>query len=176
MKRMKLLWTYLCLVIFCTPKIKLQSQTDVRPEIEVTVIEADIELDGALTDLVWEQAISNNQFRTIVPVEDGEPSNPTEIRVLANTKNLIIGIECFDQSPDQIVNFSKLRDSELNEEDHIRLVIDPFLDGQSGIIFAVNASGARYDALVSNRGESENEDWDAIWEAKTTIPRSGMDS
>ena len=71
------------------------------------------------------------------------------------------------------MRFSKVRDADISNEDHVKVVLDPFLDGQSGFIFAVNAFAARYDALVSNRGESENEDWDAIWEARVAINADG---
>jgi len=145
------------------------AQSEDRPEVAVTPINGLIKLDGLLNEPDWEKANPIDQLKTIVPVEGGMPSQKTIVRVLADPKFLLIGIECFDDSPEAIVNFSKLRDSDLESEDHVRLVIDPFLDGQSGLIFAVNASGARYDALVSNRGESENEDWDAIWEAKAQI-------
>ena len=138
-----------------------------------STVSGDIQVDGLLNEVDWKNAKYTDQLKTIVPVEGGTPSERTTIKVLAHTKFIAIGIKCFDSAPESIVNFSKLRDSELEEEDHIRLVIDPFLDGQSGLIFAVNASGARYDALVSNRGESENSDWDAIWEAKTHIGQSG---
>lgn len=132
-----------------------------------------VEVDGFLDEDAWGRADLIDDFRTIVPIEGGTPSGRTTLRVLAHPRFLVIGIECFDDDPGGIVNFSKIRDAELDNEDHIRLVIDPFLDGQSGIILAVNASGARYDALVSNRGESENSDWDAIWEARTQITASG---
>ena len=46
-------------------------------------------------------------------------------------------------------------------------------DGRSGYIFAINPNGARYDALVSEQREGENSDWDAIWEAKTSIDNDG---
>ena len=36
----------------------------------------------------------------------------------------------------------------LNDEDHVRIVLGPFLDGRSGYVFAVNPSGARYDGLI----------------------------
>ncbi len=147
----------------------LYSQSEIRPKIAAYHVTGAIELEGFLNEPDWEKAPIIDQFKTIVPVENGVPSNRTTARVLVDPKFIVIGIECFDEAPSSIVNFSKLRDSELDNEDHIRLVIDPFLDGQSGLIFAVNASGARYDALVSNRGESENSDWDAIWEARTNI-------
>ena len=149
------------------------SQQNNKPEMAAGSIEGNIKLDGLLDDPGWANAPVNDQFKTIVPAEGGIPSGKTEVRVLANPRFLAIGIQCFDNDPSGIVNFSKLRDVDLDNEDHIRLVIDPFLDGQSGIIFAVNASGARYDALVSNRGESENKDWDAIWEAKAVIHDQG---
>jgi len=149
------------------------AQSVVRPKIAASPVNEAIVLDGLLNESDWQTATLVDAFKTIVPVEGGIPSGRTTMRVLADARFLVIGIECFDDNPDAIVNYSKLRDSDLENEDHVRLVIDPFLDGQSGLIFAVNASGARYDALVSNRGESENEDWDAIWEAKTQINQSG---
>lgn len=149
------------------------SQKPERPSISAHLITGSIVLDGLLNESDWDKAESIEDFKTIVPEEGGIPSNSTRARVLVDPKFILIGIECFDDSPNSIVNFSKLRDSELDNEDHIRIVIDPFLDGQSGLIFAVNASGARYDALVSNRGEAENSDWDAIWEAKAIIDSEG---
>ncbi|KAA3639568.1 MAG: hypothetical protein DWQ02_03510 [Bacteroidetes bacterium] len=149
------------------------SQGEERPFMAAAIIENPVILDGLLNDSEWNRAELNDQFKTTVPVEGGVPSGKTQIQVLAHPKYLIIGIRCFDDTPEGIVSFSKLRDTDLENEDHIRIVIDPFMDGQSGIIFAVNANGARYDALVSNRGESENEDWDAIWEAKAVIDSLG---
>ena len=108
-----------------------------------------------------------DEFLTTVPEERGTPSYKTSVRVLANSRSIVIGIECSDANPEQIVKFSKIRDADVSNEDHVKVVIDPFMDGQSGYIFAVNAFSARYDALVSDRGESENDDWDAVWEART---------
>ena len=144
-----------------------------RPQMRCGYVTSEVVLDGNLNEPDWATAPVNNQFRTTVPVEGGEPTGKTEVRVLASNKNIYIGIKCFDNNPESIVRFSKLRDVELENEDHIRIVIDPFLDGQSGYIFAVNANGARYDALVANRGESENSNWDAIWNAVPMINDDG---
>lgn len=154
-------------ILLAFPFLSLSAQD--RPQLAVHTISESITVDGHLDEADWEKAELLDNFKTIVPVEGGTPSGRTTLRVLAHPRFLVIGIECFSDAPGDLVNFSKLRDSDLENEDHVRIVIDPFLDGQSGIIFAVNASGARYDALVSNRGESENSDWDAIWEARTQI-------
>lgn len=172
---MRLDTSYLVLLIsfLLIPVLSAQAQNTARPRMAAAPTDGDIQLDGILDEADWQKAPINDQFRTVVPDEGGEPTGRTTVQVLTQPRFLLIGVQCFDDDPQGIVNFSKLRDVNLDNEDHIRIVIDPFLDGQSGIIFAVNASGARYDALVSNRGESENEDWDAIWEAKAHIGADG---
>ncbi len=165
---------FFSLVIFLIiSNLVLHAQSGQRPEMAAANVSGHIQLDGILDEPDWDQAPVNDRFKTIVPVEGGTPSNLTQVRVLAHPRYIVIGVQCFDNQPEAIINYSKLRDTDLENEDHVRLVIDPFLDGQSGIILAVNASGARYDALVANRGESENSDWDAIWEARTNVDSTG---
>ncbi len=151
----------------------VNGQTTERPSFKAGKLTEDINIDGVLDDPDWTNTPVLSSFLTTEPVEKGKPSFPTNVRVIASEKFVIIGVDCKDSSPVGIIRFSKMRDANIDSEDHIRIVIDPFLDGQSGYIFAVNANAARYDALVSNRGESENEDWDAIWEAQTSINDDG---
>ena len=95
------------------------------------------------------------------------------MRVLAGPKAIVIGIVCDDPAPSGIVSFSVRRDAALTSEDHVRIVLGPFLDGRSGYVFAVNPSGARYDGLINPGGESDNPDWDGIWEAATRADGDG---
>jgi hypothetical protein len=158
--------------IFCLCFSSLSQEVD-RPSIAAGKYTGAIVLDGHLDEAGWKNAPFTDDLKTTEPIERGMPSGRTEVRVMANTKYLLFGIRCADSNPEQIVRFSKLRDADLDDEDHVRIVLDPFQDGQSGYIFAVNANGARYDALVSRRGESENDDWDAVWEAATSIDANG---
>jgi len=162
---------FLGLVFICSAYV--YSQVAVRPSIQAGKVTGEITIDGFLDEPDWQTAPVLDSFLTTEPVEKGTPSAPTFVRVMATSKAIIIGVECKDPNPERIVRFSKLRDTDISNEDHIKVVIDPFLDGQSGYILAVNANAARYDALVSNRGESENEDWDTIWEARVSINENG---
>jgi hypothetical protein len=107
------------------------------------------------------------------PVEGGEIQAPTRVRLLADPHFLVIGVEAIDPNPEGIVSTSKARDPELEAEDYIKVVLDPFLDGRTGYIFALNPGGARYDALVARRGEGEDPQWDAVWEAATARDSRG---
>jgi hypothetical protein len=43
-------------------------------------------------------------------------------------------------------------------------------------VFSVNPSGARYDGLINPGGESDNPDWDGIWEAATERTATGWNA
>ncbi len=105
--------------------------------------------------------------------EGALPSARTIVRMLAGTKAIAVGIVCDDPNPSGIVSFSVRRDAPLSSEDHVRVVLGPFLDGRSGYVFAVNPSAARYDALINPGGETENAERDGIWEAVTARTGSG---
>ena len=144
-----------------------------RPEFDAVPAVSPIRLDGVLDEESWAAAPGLSALTMVEPDEGVQPSEHTVVKVLTTEKAIYIGIRCYDSDPSQIVRFQTLRDADIDNEDYVKVVIDPFLDGQSGFIFACNAKGARYDALVSNRGESENQNWDAIWDATSTIDSTG---
>jgi len=138
-----------------------------RPRGIVARAQEDVRIDGILDEASWSRATPLGPLTMIEPVEGQPPTAATEIRVMADVRNLYVGIRAYDDNPTEIVSYSKARDSELRSEDHIKIILDPYLDGQSGYVFAINPGGARYDALVEGQGTRENPSWDAVWEAGT---------
>src|SRR3990172_1051400 len=132
-----------------------------------------VRLDGVLSEPEWAAADSITNLVTIEPEEGGVPAGQTIVKVLGNSKEIIIGAICHDPDPAGIVSFSKARDAELENEDNLTIVLDTFLDGRTGYVFSVNPSGARFDALVSPQGGEVNSDWDAVWEASTLRDENG---
>ncbi|MFL5583073.1 MAG: DUF5916 domain-containing protein [Gemmatimonadaceae bacterium] len=142
-----------------------------RPTLRAQVAERAVRLDGRLDDAAWAAADSIADLVQIEPREGVAPSGRTVVRVLVDGDALVFGIRADD--PGRIVAFARERDAALANEDHVKLVLDTYLDGRSGYVFAVNPNGARYDALVSDQGESENANWDAVWEAATARTPTG---
>ena len=124
-------------------------------------------IDGVLDEAEWSAAEPIDRFIQTDPAEGAAASARTVVRVLAGARAIVIGVVCEDSDPSGVVSFSVRRDASLSSEDHIRVVLGPFRDGRSGYVFSVNPSGARYDALINPGGETENADWDGIWEAAT---------
>ncbi|TFH26589.1 MAG: hypothetical protein E4H00_10435 [Myxococcales bacterium] len=132
-----------------------------------------LQLDGILSEPEWTDADSIADLRTIEPQVGAIPVGRTSVKILASATDIFIGLQCHDPNPGGIVSFSKARDSELDDEDHILIVLDTFLDGRSGYVFGVNPSGTRFDGIVSAQGTDVNSNWDAVWDARTAQDDSG---
>jgi hypothetical protein len=144
-----------------------------RPALQVGAFSSDFRFDGRLDDPAWNAADSIGDLITVEPKEGGVPAGQTTVKVLTSPREIIIGVLCRDRNPAGIVTFSKARDADLSQEDHVLIVLDPFQDRRSGYVFGVNPSGARFDGLVSAQGEEVNSNWDAVWEAKTSRDSRG---
>src|SRR5438876_4284285 len=142
------------------------------PTLRAGTLPENLVIDGVFSEPAWATTASIDAFTQTDPAEGAPPAGRTVVKVLAGPKALVIGFVCYDPDPMGIVSFSVTRDALLTYEDHVRIVLGPFQDGRSGYVFAVNPSGARYDALIDPAGGTENADWDGIWEAATA--RSSM--
>jgi len=143
-----------------------------RPTLRVGGL-GELVLDGVISEPAWASADSIANLTTVEPEEGGVPAGQTTVKVLADSKGIVIGVQCHDADAAGIVSFSKARDSELEREDHVLVVLDTFQDGRSGYVFAVNPSGARVDGLVIVQGEEINHNWDTVWEARTARDEHG---
>ena len=143
------------------------------PTLRAATTASEIRIDGRIDEAAWRAADSSSAFAQVEPIEGGTTASLTTVRALVTPDALVIAIRC-DYAPGvNVVTFARERDASLTTEDHVRVVIDTFRDGRSGYVFAVNANGARYDALVTENGDGENSNWDAAWEAATARTDSG---
>ena len=144
-----------------------------RPSLRVEALHSAIRLDGVLDEPDWYTADSIANLIEVEPQEGAAPAARTVVRVLTTGDAIIFGIRADDPEPARIVSYARQRDASLDAEDHLKLVLDTYLDGRSGYVFAVNPNGSRYDALVSAQSDGENANWDAVWEAATARTTRG---
>ena len=81
----------------------LFGQSPERPSLEVGKLLGEITIDGLLDETDWKNAPVLDNFLTTEPLEKGKPSSATLVRVIANEKYVLIGIECKDSNPNEIV-------------------------------------------------------------------------
>ena len=121
--------------------------------------DAEVELDGRLAEEAWERT-------QVEPVEGGEPTERTEVRVVYDDDALYIGAKLYDD-PEGILAYQKRRDAGLGTDDRFMWILDTFRDGRTGYFFEINAAGLMGDGLLGGGGHfGVQKSWDGIWEAQ----------
>jgi hypothetical protein len=147
--------------------------TDDRPVATAHHVAATIHIDARLEEPEWMAARSIGRLVQREPLEGQAPSEETDVRVLFNDQALYIGIVCHDRDSHAIVSTQLTRDADLDVDDRVTIVLDPFFDHRNGFFFEVNPAGARTDGQVSNNSERLTREWDGIWNAAARITDDG---
>ena len=146
-------------------------------------------LDGVvLGDPVWNAAAPATGFRQTQPDEGAPASERTEVRVVFTASTLYIGVICHDRDAGSITIADSRRDASLDDGDSVQIILDTFLDRQSGFVFGTSPAGQEYDGQVVNAGEGRlgrstttssgsgagfNGNWDGVWEVRTSLSDAG---
>ena len=132
-----------------------------------------IKLDGVMDEASWADAPAIANLTQRDP-KMGEPSTErTEVRLLFDTKNLYVGVYCYDSEPDKIVATELRYDAEMEGDDIFEVMIDTFHDHRAGYRFRVNPLGTIRDQSVGEEGLIVNDNWDEKWEAAAKITKEG---
>jgi len=145
-----------------------------QPEIKAVFTEKPPDIDGSVTDEVWQKAPVINELYQREP-NPGQPvSEKTEFYFLYDHENIYIGIRCFDD-PAGITAKELARDVSLGDDDRVQIILDTYLDGRSGYWFQIGPRGSIGDALVNENGKDFNKSWDGLWDGKAKITDTGWD-
>ena len=146
-------------------------------------------LDGVvLGDPAWGEAVSATGFSQTQPDEGAPASERTEVRVVFSDSTLYIGVVCYDREAGLLTIADSRRDASLDDGDSIQIILDTFLDQQSGFVFGTSPAGQEYDGQVVNAGEGRlgrstttssgsgagfNGNWDGVWDVRTSVAEVG---
>ena len=142
---------------------------------QVPVLDGVVEADDA-----WDAVEPLSGFVQIQPAAGAPASERTEVFLGYTDTALYVGVICHDREPEAIVMSDTRRDGGLDDADSFRLVLDTFLDRQTGFVFGTNPSGVQYDAQIDFEGTRTfrstpgfNQDWDAVWDVRAKITETG---
>ncbi len=169
MRYLKNIFIVLSLILISENLIAQHSEPS---KIKAYKIQGKIKFDGILNDSIWKKIPRESNF-TQRELNYGKPvTERTEVAVAYDKNNLYFGIWCYQKDPTKIVAKFMNTDFDYRADDNFQIMISPFDDNRTGYLFAINPNGARADILISG-GEDGNEDWNGVWDAKTSITDSG---
>ncbi len=127
-------------------------------------------VDGLLNEEIWQRP-GITGFTQKDPNEGMEATQKTEVWVAYDDAALYVAARMYDTSPDSIVSRIGRRDADINA-DWFYVGIDSYHDRRSGFFFGVYPSGAINDGTLYN-DEWDDDSWDGIWDAATSIDSKG---
>lgn len=128
-------------------------------------------IDGLNSDAVWQDAPRISGFRQWDPLDDADPSFPTEFQVAYDERNLYVYVRAYDSHPDSIMRALSRRDVR-GASDQIVVFIDSYNDRRTGFQFGINPDGVKRDNAVYNDSH-EDGSWNGVWHAATVVDSAG---
>jgi len=128
-------------------------------------------IDGILDDEVWQSAAVIEDFHEVEPDEYSPPEEKLRFRVLYDEDNLYVGAE-INMHVDEVTAFKLAQGSNIQEEDRLKVVLDPYNNKRTGYDFRMNANGVREEGLFGSVGRP-NTDWNGIWDGRTNQTDEG---
>ena len=126
-------------------------------------------IDGILNDACWKTGEWAADFTQWVPKEGAKPSQPTELKILYDDKNIYVAIRAFDNEPEKIIRKAGRRDEFAG--DQAGITFDSYHDHRTGFEFDVTAAGQKIDLVLTNPTNADF-NWNAVWYAKTGLEDS----
>lgn len=121
-------------------------------------------IDGQLTDACWIIGEWAGDYIQWIPKEGVSPSQPTQLKVLYDDKNIYVAIRAFDSFPGKILRRPGKRDETVG--DVVGVCFDSYHDHRTGFEFDVSAAGQKVDLILTNPMEADF-NWNAVWYVKT---------
>jgi hypothetical protein len=121
-------------------------------------------IDGVLNDECWKTGEWAGNYTQWIPNEGAKPSQPTQLKVLYDDKNIYVAIRAFDSEPDKISRKATRRDELIG--DMVGINFDSYHDHRTGFEFNVTAAGQKVDVLLTNPSNPDV-NWNAVWYVKT---------
>jgi hypothetical protein len=161
--------TIACCLLLATPS---HAGNNGRKVIDAVRTTRPPDVDGWLNDPCWCVAKPVTDFVQFDPIEGAAPSETTIVSLLYDDDALYVGVMCSDSDPRGIVHRLSRRDR-TTEADRFTVMIDSYMDHQTGFVFSTNVSGVQSDGILSQGGTVYDITWDAVWTVRTRHYRGG---
>ena len=123
-------------------------RTDGPPNIAIPRLAAELQIDGVLSEPVWQQAARLSGFSQYRPV-DGRPAEDSTVVLVWYAEDAIhFGIRAFERHG-AVVRATLADRDNIGADDRIHILLDTYNDNRRALLFAVNPLGVQQDGVQS---------------------------
>ena len=146
-----------------------------RPEVVATRTELTIKVDGLLDEPVWATIKPITEFVQRLPLDGGEPTEKSEMRVAFNNNFIYFGFTFFDSEPEKVRATILNRGGWIHRDDKLEIALDTYHDRRNAYLFEMNPLGTQDDALITdeNRPGLDEWAWDGVYISEGNVTDFG---
>jgi hypothetical protein len=153
-------------------KTSTQAQSEMSKSLRAILLQDNesIKIDGRLNESAWSRADVGQGFVERSPSPGARPPVQNAVSVLYDQAALYVGVK-MDLLPSEIpVGRAMARDTHrIWYDDAITIKFDVHYDRRTTLGFAINLATAQIDFVALENGRSFKTEFDAVWEAKTSV-------
>jgi hypothetical protein len=116
-------------------------------DVQVPRVEADVTINGALSEPVWQQASVLTGFSQFAPVDGRPATDSTNVLVWYSATAIYFGVRAYEAHG--LVNANLLDRDKIFSDDNIQILLSTFNDGRQAMVFSVNALGIQADGTLN---------------------------
>ncbi len=120
---------------------------DRKIDVQIPRVEADVTIDGSLTEPAWTQAAILTGFSQFQPVDGRAATDSTAVMVWYSATAIHFGIRAYEAHG--AVNANLLDRDKIFTDENIQILLGTFNDGRQAMVFAVNPLGVQADGTLN---------------------------
>ena len=115
--------------------------------VQIPRVEADVTIDGSLTEPPWTQAAILTGFSQFQPVDGRAATDSTAVMVWYSATAIHFGVRAYEAHG--AVNANLLDRDKIFTDENIQILLGTFNDGRQAMVFAVNPLGVQADGTLN---------------------------
>jgi hypothetical protein len=154
-----------------------------QTHVAIPKVESSIEIDGVLSEPVWQQAARLTGFSLYTPVDNRPAPDSTDVLVWYSSDAIYFGIRAYAQ-PGTVAATLADRDR-ISADDNVEIHLDTFHERNRAFVFIVNPLGVQADGTKSegggfipgsNVGPGQNDlSADFVWQSRGHVTEWGYE-
>ncbi len=139
---------------------------NIVPELNIPKLTGTINIDGELSEDVWENAGTADNFTEISPGDNVKPEVETTVKIFYDDDNIYFGYICYEKDMESVRASLSDRDR-MFSDDWVGPFIDTYSDLKQGFEMYVNPKGIQGDLLWTPSNEDSN--YDIIFDSESKM-------
>jgi uncharacterized protein DUF5916 len=147
---------------------------DFSPSAQMTMLPVAPKIDGDVDPAEWSSAtIVDKPFLQIEPEYGRASPMRTIVRIGQTEAAIYIAFELQDSDSTRLAAALTQRDSNLERDDSVAVLLDTFSDERTAYLFRTNALGTQLDGRIADNGRTFDKRWDAAWRSAAVRHEDG---